>query len=55
MGPNRDDKPTWIERILCLVGIHKWRLIDVQVAFGPGGKVERYQCVRCGYVTTRRR
>ena len=46
---------TWVRRLLCFVGIHDLHLIEVQIAFGPGGKVEKFQCRHCAYVTTRQR
>lgn len=43
-----------IERLLCLIVIHDFRLVDVVVGFGPAGTVEKVECRRCGHVTTRR-
>lgn len=40
-------------RLLCLIGIHDFRVIDATFSFGPGSGVQKVQCVRCGYVTTR--
>ena len=42
-----------IDRLLCLIGIHDYRILDVTVGFGPSGTVEKVQCRRCGLVTTR--
>jgi hypothetical protein len=42
-----------ITRILCLLGGHDFRVIEVTFGFGPSGKVEKVQCQRCGLVTTR--
>ncbi len=43
----------WIGRLLCLMGTHDYRLIEVIEAFGPAGNVEKVQCRRCGCVTIR--
>ena len=42
-----------LARLLCLVGVHRFRTIDVTYGFGQGGSVAKVQCTRCGYVTTR--
>jgi hypothetical protein len=44
----------WTGRLLCLIGVHDYRLIEEVVGFGPAGTVQKVQCRRCGYVTTRR-
>jgi hypothetical protein len=44
----------WIGRLLCLIGVHDYRIIEAVEAFGPAGNVQKVQCRRCGYVTTRR-
>jgi hypothetical protein len=35
------------------VGVHDFRLIESIGGFGAGGQVEKVECRRCGYVTTR--
>lgn len=40
-------------RILCFLGLHDFRLVDVTLSFGSGGKVSKVECRRCGYTTTR--
>ena len=52
---NRDNgqMPGWLGRLLCLVGVHDFRLIESIGGFGAGGQVEKVECRRCGYVTTR--
>ena len=42
-----------IGRLLCLLGLHKYRLLEVTVAFGPAGVVEKVECERCGMTATR--
>ena len=49
----RDKMLNWIGRLLCLLGFHDYRLIEVVGSFGAGGQVQKVECRRCGYVTTR--
>ncbi len=42
-----------IGRLLCLLGFHDYRLIEVLGAFGGAGQVQKVECRRCGYATTR--
>jgi hypothetical protein len=44
----------WMGRLLCRIGVHDYRLVEEVVGFGPAGTVQKVQCRRCGYVTTRR-
>ncbi|HJP45254.1 MAG TPA: hypothetical protein QGH18_04525 [Arenicellales bacterium] len=46
--------PPVIGRLLCGVGWHDYRIIDVTVGFGPGGSVEKRQCRRCQAISVRR-
>ena len=39
-------------RLLCRLGVHHFRVIDVTFGFG-GGDVERVECRRCGLVAAR--
>lgn len=41
-------------RLLCLFGLHDYRVVEVTVSFGLSGAVEKVECRRCGHVTTRR-
>ena len=40
-------------QVLCLLGVHDFRVIDVTYSFGQGGGVAKVQCRRCGFVTTK--
>ena len=40
-------------QVLCLIGVHDFRVIDVTYGFGQGGGVAKVQCKRCGLVTTK--
>lgn len=53
MNDNRQQLPPFLGRLLCLIGIHDFRVIDVTYGFGTGGSVEKVECRRCGAVTTR--
>ncbi len=43
----------FIGRVLCWLGFHDFRVVDVTFGFGGGGSVERIECRRCGLATTR--
>ena len=34
-------RPSWIGRLLCRLGFHDYRLIEVVGAFGAGGQVQK--------------
>ena len=53
MAESRVRMPNWIGRLLCRLGFHDDRLIEVIVAFGASGQVRKVECRRCGYATTR--
>ena len=53
MAESRDRIHNWIGRLLCQFGFHKYRLIEVDGTFGGGVQVEKVECRRCGYATTR--
>ena len=40
-------------QLLCLLGFHDYRVISGTFGFGGAGNVEKVECRRCGYVTTR--
>lgn len=43
-----------LSRLLCFVGIHDFRILEVKFGFGVGSRIEKVECRRCGLVTTRR-
>ncbi len=45
--------PKILGRLLCLLGIHDFRILEVTYGFAPGSNVQRLQCRRCGRTTTR--
>jgi hypothetical protein len=40
-------------QLLCLLGFHDYHVISGTFGFGGAGNVEKIECRRCGYVTTR--
>ncbi len=42
-----------IDRILCFLGIHDFKIIDSTLGFGSAGGTETVQCQRCSRVVTR--
>jgi hypothetical protein len=44
----------FVGRLLCWLGIHDFRVVDATFSFGVGGNVERIECRRCGWATTRK-
>ena len=53
VAESRDTMLNWIGRLLCRFGFHDYRLIEVVLAFGGSGQVQKVECRRCGYATTR--
>ena len=45
---------TLIDRLLCLLGIHDFEILEVSAGFGAGGSVAKVKCRRCGVITARR-
>ena len=45
---------TLLGRLLCLLGIHDFEILEVSAGFGIGGSVAKVRCKRCGIITTRR-
>jgi hypothetical protein len=41
-------------KLYCWLGFHDYEVISVTFGFGVGGSVEKVQCNRCGFTTTRR-
>ena len=48
------DVSNFIGRLLCRLGLHNVRVIDVTLGFGVGGGVEKVECRRCGIVMSRK-
>jgi hypothetical protein len=35
-------------KLLCWLGIHRYKTIEITYGFGPGGSVETIECKVCG-------
>ncbi len=46
--------PAAVGRLLCTLGVHEFRVLEVRFGFGQGNRIERVECRRCGLVSTRR-
>jgi hypothetical protein len=40
-------------RLLCFLGFHDLRVVEVTMGFGSSGTVEKVECRRCGHRTAR--
>ncbi len=40
-------------RLLCFLGFHDFRVVEVTMGFGPSGAVEKVEYRRCGHLTAR--
>ncbi len=43
-----------VGRLLCILGLHDFRVLEVRFGFGQGNRIEKVECRRCGRVSTRR-
>lgn len=53
MSESNHDWKNKLARILCWIGIHDFRVINVTFGFSAGDQVEKVECRRCGFKTTR--
>ncbi len=53
VAESSDKLMDWIGRLLCRFGFHDYRLMEMVSGFGVGGQVQKVECRRCGYATTR--
>ncbi len=49
-----DKRSIMFGKLLCWLGFHDYEVISATFGFGEGGSVEKVQCKRCGFITTRR-
>jgi hypothetical protein len=58
MNDNRNDLGkrlmTRVGRLLCILGFHDFRVLEVRFGFGQGNRIEKVECRRCGMNTARR-
>ena len=45
---------TKLSLLLCWLGIHRYKVIDISFGFGAGGSVRTIQCKICGIKKTRK-
>ena len=38
-----------LTKILCYLGIHKYKTLNIEFSFGPTNRVTTLECKRCGY------
>lgn len=41
-------------RLLCVLGVHDFRMLEVRFGLGKGNNIEKRECRRCGRSATRR-
>jgi hypothetical protein len=47
------DISSFIGCLLCRLGFHNFRVVEVTLGFGNAGSVEKVECRRCGVVMSR--
>ena len=43
-----------LDLLLCRIGIHRYKIIDISFGFGPGGSVKTVQCKICKIKKTKK-
>lgn len=43
-----------VGRLLCILGFHDYRVLEVRFGFGEGNRIEKVECRRCGQHSARR-
>ena len=46
--------PAPVGRLLCNLGFHDFRVLEVRFGFGHGNRIEKVECRRCALVSVRR-
>ena len=46
-------KPFNLQKLLCMFGFHKVKIIDVKYGFGESGSTEQVKCKVCGKIYIR--
>jgi len=47
------DLPDVVQDLLCRLGFHNFRVIEITYGFGDAGDVEKVECRRCGVLMVR--
>ena len=42
-----------LHQLLCWLGFHDFRVLEISFGFGDAGDVEKVECLRCGLVMSR--
>ena len=50
----RSSKNNFVNLILCKLGIHRYKVVDVSFSFGASGTIKTIQCRFCGIKKTRK-
>ena len=45
---------TRLNLLLCWLGIHRYKVIDISFGFGPSGAIKTIQCKICGIKKTKK-
>ena len=45
----------WLYLFFCKVGLHRFKKVDINYSFGPGGSTETIKCKDCGIKKIRRK
>ena len=46
--------PAPVGWLLCYLGVHDFRVLEVRFGFGHGNRIEKVECRRCALVSVRR-
>ena len=38
-----------LKKLLCLLGLHKYKMINIEFGFNPTDRVTTLECKNCGY------
>ena len=42
-----------LQRLLCWLGFHDFRVLEISFGFGDAGDVEKVECRQCGLIISR--
>ncbi|NQV82758.1 MAG: hypothetical protein HQ494_02960 [Rhodospirillales bacterium] len=45
--------PVTLQRLMCWLGFHNFRVLEVTFGFGEAGDVEKVECRLCGLILSR--
>lgn len=47
------DLPEPLQRLMCWLGFHDFRVLEISFGFGDAGDVEKVECRQCGLIMSR--